>query len=60
MFEGRFLNYPQANTQPDFPKCHTSSQFPAQSSGFPNRNQLQLLHTDDPESIRTPTHTPYS
>lgn len=25
MFEGGFLNYPQANTQPDFPKCHTPS-----------------------------------
>lgn len=25
MFEGGFLSYPQANTQPDFPKCHTPS-----------------------------------
>lgn len=25
MLEGGFLSYPQANTQPDFPKCHTPS-----------------------------------
>lgn len=57
MFEGGSLSYPQANTQPDFPKCHTPVPSEVRRDcralsimwitwGFPDGNQLQPLHTD--------------